>query len=79
MRELKIIEANNGYILSSMILIDDDGELELFQEVIEERDDTNELFRRLLERVAAYFGMEYNKFGSDNLNITFDKKGHKVE
>ena len=79
MRELKIVEAENGYILSFDVLMDEDGHVELCQSVIEENGDTNDLFRRLLETVAEHFGMEYNKWKSDNLNITFDKKGHECE
>ena len=79
MRELKIVEAENGYILSFDVLMDEDGRMELCQNVIEENGDTNDLFRRLLENVAEHFGMEYNKWKSDNLNITFDKKGHECE
>jgi len=79
MRELKIVEAENGYILSFDVLMDEDGHMELWQSVIEENSDTNDLFRRLLENVAEHFGMEYNKWKSDNLNITFDKKGHECE
>ena len=79
MRELKIVEAENGYILSFDVLMDEDGRTELCQNVIEENSDTNDLFRRLLETVAEHFGMEYDKWKSDNLNITFDKKGHECE
>ena len=79
MRELKIVEAENGYILSFDVLMDEDGRMELCQNVIEENGDTNDLFRRLLENVAEHFGMEYDKWKSDNLNITFDKKGHECE
>ena len=78
MRELRISEANNGYVLSHDVEMDEN----VWEEettVIEERDDTNDLFKRLLEAVAEHFGMVYNKYGSNNLNITFDRKGHKIE
>jgi len=78
MRELRISEANNGYVLSYDIEQDENVWTEEI-EVVEEIDDENDLFRRLLEKVAEYFGMEYNKWGSENVNITFDRKGHKVE
>jgi len=78
MRELKIVEANNGYILSHDVEQDENVWIEEI-DVVEETDDTNDLFRRLLEKVAEHFGMQYDKFSSENLNITFDKKGHKVE
>ena len=78
MRELKIVEANNGYVLSRDVEQDENVWIEEI-DVVEETDDTNDLFRRLLEKVAEHFGMQYDKFSSENLNITFDKKGHKVE
>jgi len=34
---------------------------------------------RLLNRINDLIGISYDKFGKKNLNITFDKKGHKVE
>uniref|UniRef100_A0A6M3XWF0 Uncharacterized protein n=1 Tax=viral metagenome TaxID=1070528 RepID=A0A6M3XWF0_9ZZZZ len=71
-RKLIIIEAYNGYILQRGGGVDEIV-------VVEERDDTNHLFRRLLEAVAESFGMEYNPFSDKNLNITFDKVGDECE
>ena len=75
MRGLRIVEGNNGYAL---YYEEENVWTEEF-EVVEETDDINETFRVLLERVAERFGMSYDKFSSTNLNVTFDKKGHKVE
>jgi hypothetical protein len=37
-----------------------------------------ETIKLLLYRIAEEFGEGYDKFGKENLNITFDRKGHKV-
>ncbi len=42
-------------------------------------DDEREAMKILLTEVAEYFGETYDKFKEDNLNITFSKKGHKIE
>jgi hypothetical protein len=33
----------------------------------------------MLYAIAESFGYVYNKYGTENLNISYDKKGHKVE
>ena len=77
MRALGIKECENGFVLMYQVEVRDEvWETEYIP--IEDRGDEEDLFRRLLEKVAEYFGLEYNKWGSDNLNITFDRKGHKV-
>jgi hypothetical protein len=37
-----------------------------------------ETLQLLLYRIAEEFGFGYDKFSKENINITFDKKGHKV-
>lgn len=76
MRELKITECENGYILESQIEITE-GRFEPSYEVVEEIKDDRDCMKRLLELIASFFGHDYNKFAPDNLKITFDKKGHK--
>lgn len=77
-RELKITECENGYILESQIEITE-GRFEPSYEVVEEIKDDRDTMKRLLELIASFFGMDYDRFRPDNVNITFDKKGHKVE
>jgi len=77
MRELKITEISNGFILAFDVQLTDEI-MELEQIVVEDTGDEKELFKRMLEKVAEYFGYEYNKWKSENLNITFDKPGHKI-
>ena len=76
--ELKIKKAQNGFIISWKEEIEDNIFREV-SEVIEGRESEQEEMRRLLEFVAGNFGFHYSKYGNDNINITFDKKGHKVE
>lgn len=73
MIELSIRTSSNGFILWHH---DEEGRIE---EVIEDRDDELEAMARMLEKVAEYFGYQYDKFGSENLEISFTGKGHKVD
>ncbi|MEK7560727.1 MAG: hypothetical protein AAB539_02105 [Patescibacteria group bacterium] len=85
--ELTIKKIQNGFILE---IPGDDAE-EPHVEVIEEiaavpdeelfgtNDETKIAIGKLLARVAEYFGVHYDKFSEDNLKISFDKKGHKMD
>jgi hypothetical protein len=75
--ELKIEEVNNGYILSHEAEIED-GKFKVLKDVIEEERDEKETIKRLLEKIAEYFGVHYDKYAKDNLNILWNKKGHKL-
>ena len=82
MWSLNIQKVTNGFILSwdeESELLNKSGELEMIEikEVITD-DDEKEEMKKLLERVADFFGMNYEKYKEDNLNITWDKKGHKL-
>jgi transposase len=77
MWELKIEKTENGFILSHKEEIEEE-KFEIIKEVIEEGDDEKETMKRLLERVAEYFGVRYDKYAKDNLSIAWDKKGHKI-
>ena len=77
MRDLKIKECETGFVLMYGVETRDDV-WETVYVPIEDSGDEHDLFRRLLERVADHFGYEYNKYGFENLNIKFDKTGHKV-
>ncbi|HCP08534.1 MAG TPA: hypothetical protein DIT25_01915 [Candidatus Moranbacteria bacterium] len=77
MWEIKIEKIENGFILSHKEEANE-GAPEITKEVIEEGDDEKETMKRLLERVAEYFGIRYDKFAEDNLSITWNKKGRKL-
>jgi hypothetical protein len=72
-----------GFIVTQTYLqeVDEHGNKIYSQEVelIEETDNEKADLQRLLECIAEKCGYSYDKFGSENLNITFDKKGHKVD
>lgn len=84
---LTIEETENGYILSWEEEIFDDGDkpiTKVVKKVIEEENDPldetphgRETMTRLLEAVAEYFCYTYERYGNKNLNIKWDKKGHK--
>lgn len=78
MIDLKIIQADNGFILVSGI-INDDNTKEFQYVVVEDTDNEQECIASMLTKVAEHFGFVYDKFSPNNLNITFDKKGHKVD
>lgn len=79
MWELKIEKIENGFILSHKEEIEENNVV-LVKEVLEEDDNgEKETMTRLLERVSDYFGVKNNKFAEDNLKITWDKKGHKID
>ncbi|HBR78937.1 MAG TPA: hypothetical protein DEA46_00725 [Candidatus Moranbacteria bacterium] len=78
MWELKIEKIENGFIMSHEEEIDDDR-FEIKKEVIEEEgEDEKETMTRLLERISEYFGIQDDKYASDNLKISWNKKGRKV-
>jgi hypothetical protein len=70
---MKIIikDADNGYIIEKIY----EDEKDVF--VIEDNDDEQELTKKLLETIAELTGVTYDKWGKNNLSITFDKEGHK--
>jgi hypothetical protein len=79
-----IQKVGNGYVIYETTLyeINDKG-VKIFHtdvEVLEEDDGDEKLcLTILLEKVAEMCGYSYDKFGKENLKITFDKIGHKVE
>uniref|UniRef100_A0A6M3LKA8 Uncharacterized protein n=1 Tax=viral metagenome TaxID=1070528 RepID=A0A6M3LKA8_9ZZZZ len=78
MRELRIIESDRGYVLVSEYWETDDRK-ETDYIPIEDVNGEDDCMKRLLEAVAEHFGYSYNKYGKNNINVTFDKLGHKVE
>lgn len=78
MNDLKIMEADNGFILESEIT-NCDNQKEFQYVVVEDTDNEQECIASMLTKVAEHFGFIYDKFSPHNLNITFDKKGHKVD
>ncbi|MEO5366085.1 MAG: hypothetical protein H7831_06970 [Magnetococcus sp. WYHC-3] len=77
---LEIIEAEDGkgYVLRYEYL-EAENRYETSYVPIESTGDEQDCMKRLLEAVAEHFGYSYDKFKSDNLNISWDRKGHKVD
>lgn len=65
----EIKRVNNGF------LIIENGDID----VIEQKDfDDKEAVTELLYEVATRLGYHYDKWNNENLNINWDKKGHKL-
>jgi len=78
MRELKIIESGGGYVLVFDYWETDDR-METDYIPIEDFAGEEDCLKRMLLAVADHFGFHYDRYGRENINITFDRKGHKVE
>ena len=80
MYAINIEKITNGYILKWEEEIEEKV-YKGYKYVIEGEEDmnSNETMKRLLEYIAEHFGQQYDKWGKENLNITFDKEGHKYE
>ena len=80
MRELKIIESSDGegYVLVSEYWETEDRK-ETDYKPIQDTNGELDCLKRMLEAVADHFGFKYDKWCRENINITIDKKGHKVE
>jgi hypothetical protein len=81
-QELRIIRAENGWILYWEEYTDEG--IVMMREVIAEDDlelmsMEKESMTRLLYRIAEYFGQLQDKYSKNNLNITWDKRGSRVE
>lgn len=80
MMNIEITHAENGYMVEYESSIrSDNGQIEKTFFVFEYADDAKLALTRLFEWMAERDGYGYDKFGTENLNITWDKKGHKVD
>lgn len=72
MYELHITKVDNGFVLEG-------DELD---EVIEFGDGENgekEALTKLFHQIAEYFGVMYDGFSKENLNIKWDQKGDEID
>lgn len=81
--KIEIEEIENGYILSWEEEWGDEGKMHRVKHVIEVKEDcSDESYREALTEVflflAEQFGETYDKYGEENLNIKWNKKGSKV-
>jgi len=69
MTEITIKTAFNGYILIN-------GEETI---LIEDKDDEKQAFIDLVMELSEQLGFSYDKFKDDNLEVSFSRKGHKLD
>jgi len=77
--KITIETTDNGFIVSpgfnDMERGDGDGGQAVFQEI---DDNEHRALTQVLEHVAQLY-FPYDKYSKNNVRITWDKKGHKVE
>lgn len=75
-----IEEADNGYILT-VDYEDSDPDIKPARILIEEKSNEKETFSSLVIELTEHLGrdIQYDKYSKENLNITWDKPGHKLE
>jgi len=81
MHDVKITKADNGFVMVHSEEIEDGIERSI-TEVIACYGDERRTMTQLLLWMGQHFGsmdIVYDKFGKDNLRISWDRKGHKVE
>ncbi len=71
--KIVIETTTNGYILTT-----EPGEKEE-REVFEDTTEDEACFTRLAVRLSEILVRSHNKYGEDNINISWDKKGRKAE
>lgn len=80
-----IKKVENGYILQTFTWEDTQENNKVYREeveVIEEEGDINsdkKALGRVLDKIAEWAGFHYDKYGKENLRISWDKKGHKLD
>lgn len=77
---IKIERVANGFLVREAYE-DEPGSYSEIVQVFEENEveGKKEVMGRLLEYVADYFGLGYDKHSKQNLKISWNRKGHKVE
>ena len=76
MWDTTITKVENGFTI--VYSEDADEGIRHTTEVIECSGNEKETMTKVFEWVADQFGLSYEKFGSENLSISWDGKGHKV-
>ena len=81
--EITIKRVDNGFLLTAPANSEDETATEnivefLNREVSTEEEDEQNTVKRMLTKVAEYFGYNYDKWSKTNLKISWDDKGHKV-
>lgn len=81
---IEVGKTHNGYLLKTYFSDSDtkgdkiiESDLEVFEFSNDEQE--KEKIIQLLYKIAENLGITYNKYGENNLDIKFGKKGSKVE
>lgn len=76
---INIKRVNNGFIITSKDLSEMNAEIEIETVFESGEEDEKKCLADVLYFIAQEFGYSYDKWKEDNLNITWDKKGHKID
>ncbi len=80
---IEIGKTHNGYFLKNYWCesLNEDGSklIESDLEIFEIIDGDEKAIIRLLNSIAENLGISYDKYGKNNLDINFNKKGHKLD
>ena len=87
MQIITIKQIDNGFIVESkypdmdteVYAITEDYTNESEEERFATTDETKICIGRLLDKINDLVGVQYDKYGKENLNITWDKTGHKTD
>jgi len=79
MQKIEIKTTDNGYIVSVRYKDHESQNCEMTYAVEEIAGDEQETVSKLLLKIASLLGFEYDKFSENNINISFDRKGHKLQ
>ena len=75
---LKVERGVNGFVLTVMV---DEEDGYLIEKVVFEEEDGNDYkksFLSLVNFIHDWAGISYDKYGKENLRVSFDKPGHKI-
>ena len=82
MLKVNIKNTENGFIITDYSMVsrnpepEDTNEPDIF--VIEDvSSDRKKVYKKLLMKVAELMGMEEDRFGNENLKISFNREGRK--
>jgi hypothetical protein len=82
---IEIAKTHNGYLLKTFFVEDQDDkgnniysdDLQVYE--FDNDEQQKEKIKELLYDIAEQLGFNYNKYEESNLNIDFNKKGHKLD
>lgn len=87
MQTITIKQIDNGFIIESkyqemdtkIYAVTENDITTEEDDMYKTRDEAKVCTGKLLYKLSELLGFDYDKFSEENLNITWNKKGHKVE